>query len=84
MSFDLMGGLCYKKTKNEKGIQKTIMNGKVVHSLIALCVETSEKKKREIATSFHPEHPIFYEVGKHVPKKYGAPSVAKSLFDDIK
>ena len=59
MSFDLMGGLCYKKTKNEKGIQKTIMNGKVVHSLIALCVETSEKKKREIATSFHPEHPIF-------------------------
>ena len=69
MSFDLMGGLCYKKTKNEKGIQKTIMNGKVVHSLIALCVETSEKKKREIATSFHPEHPIFYEVGKHVAKK---------------
>ena len=60
MSFDLMGSLCYKKTKSEKGIRKTIMNGRVVYSLIVLCVERSEKKKREIATSFHPEHPIFF------------------------
>ena len=60
MSFDLMGSLCYKKTKSEKGIRKTIMNGRVVYSLIVLCVERSEKKKRGIATSFHPEHPIFF------------------------
>ena len=45
------------------------MNGRVVHSLIVLCVETSEKKTREIATSFHPEHSIFCEVGKHIAKK---------------
>ena len=61
------------------------MNGRVVYSLIVLCVERSEKKKREIATSFHPEHPIFFfKLASTQQKKYGAPSVAKSLFDDIK
>lgn len=63
MPFALMGGRCYKKTKSEKGIRKTSINGKVVHSLIVLCMGTlSKKKKREIATSFHPEQPIFMKL----------------------